>query len=88
MCSLSTTAFVLQPEHQSLIADAGALPHIVDLLKMHKDSLNSQAVNGVIRRAADAINNLAHENSSIKIRVRLFSLLSLMLLDIFVFSVF
>ncbi|KAL9993843.1 putative armadillo repeat protein ABAP1/ARIA [Helianthus debilis subsp. tardiflorus] len=59
------------PEHQQLIVDAGALPRLVSLLrKRHKDSENSRAVNSVIRRAADAITNLAHENSSIKTRVR------------------
>lgn len=62
--------FCLQPEHQQLIVDAGALPLFVDLLKRHKCGLNSRAVNGVIRRAADAVTNLAHENSSIKTRVR------------------
>ncbi|KAG8370723.1 hypothetical protein BUALT_Bualt13G0013000 [Buddleja alternifolia] len=61
----------IKPEHQQLIVDAGALPHLVDLLKRHKDSPSSRAVNGVIRRAADAITNLAHENSSIKTRVRI-----------------
>ncbi|XP_047959364.1 ARM REPEAT PROTEIN INTERACTING WITH ABF2-like isoform X1 [Salvia hispanica] len=61
----------IKPEHQQLIVDAGALPHLVDLLKRHNDSPNSRVVSGVIRRAADAITNLAHENSSIKIRVRI-----------------
>ncbi|KAG6426891.1 hypothetical protein SASPL_111129 [Salvia splendens] len=61
----------LHPEHQQLIVDAGALPHLVDLLKRHNDGPNSRVVSGVIRRAADAITNLAHENSSIKIRVRI-----------------
>lgn len=42
----------------------------MDLLKRHRDGTNSRAVSGVIRRAADAITNLAHENSSIKTRVR------------------
>ncbi|XP_024973696.1 ARM REPEAT PROTEIN INTERACTING WITH ABF2 isoform X2 [Cynara cardunculus var. scolymus] len=60
----------LSPEHQQLIVAAGALPHLVALLKRHRDGQNSRAVNGVIRRAADAITNLAHENSSIKTRVR------------------
>ncbi|KAI3829678.1 hypothetical protein L1987_03806 [Smallanthus sonchifolius] len=60
----------IKPEHQQLIVDAGALPHLVALLKRHMDGQNSRAVNGVIRRAADAITNLAHENSSIKTRVR------------------
>ncbi|XP_027115635.1 ARM REPEAT PROTEIN INTERACTING WITH ABF2-like isoform X1 [Coffea arabica] len=61
----------IKPEHQQLIVDAGALPHLVDLLKRHRSGQNSRAVNGVIRRAADAITNLAHENSSIKTRVRI-----------------
>ncbi|KAL5701840.1 hypothetical protein ACHQM5_027133 [Ranunculus cassubicifolius] len=60
----------VKPEHQQLIVDAGALPYLVDLLNRHKDGSNSRAVNSVIRRAADAITNLAHENSSIKTRVR------------------
>ncbi|KAL3651448.1 hypothetical protein CASFOL_004450 [Castilleja foliolosa] len=60
----------IKPEHQQHIVDHSALPHLVNLLKRHKDGLNSQAVCGVIRRAADAITNLAHENSSIKTFVR------------------
>ncbi|URE42097.1 BTB/POZ domain [Musa troglodytarum] len=58
------------PEHQQLIVDAGALPLLVDLLKRHKKGFNCQVVNSVIRRAADAITNLAHENSNIKTSVR------------------
>ncbi|KAL1559679.1 ARM REPEAT PROTEIN INTERACTING WITH ABF2-like isoform X3 [Salvia divinorum] len=61
----------IKPEHQQLIVDAGALPLLVGLLKRHSDVPNSRVVSGVIRRAADAITNLAHENSSIKIRVRI-----------------
>lgn len=61
----------VKPEHQQLIVDAGALSHLVDLLRRHKDGSTSRSVNGVIRRAADAITNLAHENSSIKTRVRM-----------------
>jgi hypothetical protein len=60
----------LKPEHQQLIVDAGALPHLVNLLKRHKEGPISRAVNGVLRRAADAITNLAHENSCIKTCVR------------------
>lgn len=59
-----------QPELQQLIVDCGALPHLIDLLKRHEDGSTTRAVNSLIRRAADAITNLAHENSSIKIRVR------------------
>ncbi|KAJ9171961.1 hypothetical protein P3X46_015255 [Hevea brasiliensis] len=61
----------VKPEHQQLIVDAGALVHLVGLLKRRKSSGNSQAVNSVIRRAADAITNLAHENNDIKTRVRI-----------------
>ncbi|KAG7991538.1 hypothetical protein I3843_02G081900 [Carya illinoinensis] len=61
----------VKPEHQQLIVDSGALPNLVDLLKRHKYSSSSRAVTSVIRRSADAITNLAHENSSIKTRVRM-----------------
>ncbi|KAL5541614.1 hypothetical protein UlMin_009324 [Ulmus minor] len=61
----------VKPEHQQLIVDTGALCHLVDLLKRFRDCSISRAVNSVIRRAADAITNLAHENSSIKTRVRI-----------------
>ncbi|XP_012481841.1 ARM REPEAT PROTEIN INTERACTING WITH ABF2 isoform X1 [Gossypium raimondii] len=61
----------VKPEHQQLIVDSGALSHLVNLLRRHKDSSTSRAVISVIRRAADAITNLAHENSSIKTRVRM-----------------
>ncbi|MBA0647585.1 hypothetical protein Goklo_015430 [Gossypium klotzschianum] len=61
----------VKPEHQQLIVDSGALSHLVNLLRRYKDSPTSRAVISVIRRAADAIANLAHENSSIKTRVRM-----------------
>ncbi|XP_062108399.1 ARM REPEAT PROTEIN INTERACTING WITH ABF2-like [Humulus lupulus] len=61
----------VKPEHQQLIVDTGALSHLVDLLKRYRNGSISRAVNSVIRRAADAITNLAHENSSIKTRVRI-----------------
>lgn len=60
----------LQPEHQQLIVDGGALTHLVDLLKRHNNGLTSRAINSLIRRAADAVTNLAHENSNIKTHVR------------------
>ncbi|KAK1564808.1 hypothetical protein Q3G72_012115 [Acer saccharum] len=62
---------VILPEHQQLIVDNGALLHLVNLLKRHKDGNGARAVYSVIRRAADAIANLAHENSSIKTCVRM-----------------
>ncbi|KAK2647611.1 hypothetical protein Ddye_015100 [Dipteronia dyeriana] len=51
---------------EKLIVDKGALLHLANLLKTHKDGNGSRAVNSVIRRAADAIANLAHQNSIIK----------------------
>ncbi|XP_058769649.1 ARM REPEAT PROTEIN INTERACTING WITH ABF2-like isoform X2 [Vicia villosa] len=61
----------VKPEHQQLIVDSGALTHLVDLLKRHNNGLTSRAINSLIRRAADAVTNLAHENSNIKTRVRM-----------------
>ncbi|KAJ6794270.1 ARM REPEAT PROTEIN INTERACTING WITH ABF2 [Iris pallida] len=61
----------VKPEHQQIIVDAGALPLLVNLLKRRNKGSNSRAVNSVVRRAADAITNLAHENSSIKTYVRI-----------------
>ncbi|CAN0856656.1 ARM REPEAT PROTEIN INTERACTING WITH ABF2 [Linum grandiflorum] len=60
----------VKPEHQQLIVDNGALPCLVNLLKRHTEG-TARAVTSVIRRAADAITNLAHENSNIKTRVRM-----------------
>lgn len=60
----------VKPEHQRLIADAGALSCLVSLLKRHGNGSNDRAVNGVLRRAADAITNLAHENGTIKTCIR------------------
>ncbi|KAL5662110.1 hypothetical protein ACJX0J_029235, partial [Zea mays] len=61
----------VKPEHQQFIVDAGALPPLVKLLKRQRSTTNSRMVNSVIKRAADAITNLAHENSNIKTRVRM-----------------
>ncbi|KAI3979726.1 hypothetical protein MKX01_013821 [Papaver californicum] len=61
----------LAPEHQQLIVDSGALPHLVDLLKRRECGCNSRVVNSIIRRAADTITNLAHENGGIKTSVRI-----------------
>ncbi|BDA48602.1 probable vacuolar protein 8 [Coccomyxa sp. Obi] len=61
----------IKQEHQHAIADQGALPGLVGLLKRYvpfSGPPNPGA--SVVRRAADAITNLAHENVSIKSRVR------------------
>lgn len=60
----------VKPEHQRLIADAGALSALVALLRRKPGGALARMVNGVIRRAADAVTNLAHENAIIKTRVR------------------
>ena len=61
----------IKQEHQHAIADAGALPGLVSLLKRYvpfHGPPNTGA--SVVRRAADAITNLAHENVVIKSKVR------------------
>lgn len=60
----------VKPEYQRRIADAGALPLLVALLLRQGGSNNARVANGVVRRAADAVTNLAHENAHIKTRVR------------------
>ncbi|KAH9611487.1 hypothetical protein KSS87_010184 [Heliosperma pusillum] len=70
-CAFALGLLAFKPEYQQLIVDAGALPHIVALLKRHKNSCKSRSVHGAIRRAADAITNLAHENSNIKSLLRI-----------------
>ncbi|KAI7755493.1 hypothetical protein M8C21_031667 [Ambrosia artemisiifolia] len=69
-CAFTLGLLAIKPEHQQRIVDAGALPHLVALLKRHKNDQNCRAVNGAIRKAADAITNLAHENGNIKTLVR------------------
>lgn len=63
-----------KPQHQQLIVDAGALAPLVKLLQKQKNDSKPQSLSGVLRRAADAITNLAHENACIKSRVRLVDL--------------
>lgn len=63
----------MKPEYQSRIAALGALPGLVRLLTQYKGSMlprPSAASGGTARRAADAITNLAHENSKVKTLVR------------------
>ena len=59
-----------QSEYQQRIVDSGALPHLIELLKIRDNGVSSRAVSGVLRRAADAISHLVHENCAIKRRVR------------------
>ncbi|XP_039036762.1 ARM REPEAT PROTEIN INTERACTING WITH ABF2-like [Hibiscus syriacus] len=46
------------------------MPYLVNLLKIRQDACDSRGVNGVLRKTADAIRNLAHENAAIKTRIR------------------
>jgi hypothetical protein len=66
---LAIGLLAIKPENQRRIADSNALPGLVSLLKRRTDE-NGGGVSSVARRAADAITNLAHENISIKNRVR------------------
>lgn len=60
-------------EHQTAICDAGALPTLVSMIKRYA-SRHDIGLAGVhaqtCRRAADAVTNLAHENNSMKNKVR------------------
>ncbi|MED6106816.1 hypothetical protein PIB30_007842 [Stylosanthes scabra] len=69
-CAMILGLLAIKPEHQNLIVDSGALPYIVDLLKRHKTSSISPSCIGLLRRVADAITSLAHENTTIKNLVR------------------
>lgn len=62
----------IKQEHQHAIADEGALAGLVRLLKRYLPATNLSQGPGasLVRRAADAVTNLAHENVVIKSRVR------------------
>ncbi|XP_027351055.1 ARM REPEAT PROTEIN INTERACTING WITH ABF2-like [Abrus precatorius] len=70
-CALVLGLIAVKPEYQEFIVDAGALPSLVNLLKRHKTSAISQSLIGLLWRVADAITNLAHENTSVKTLVRM-----------------
>ncbi|KAL1199099.1 hypothetical protein V5N11_014599 [Cardamine amara subsp. amara] len=59
----------IQPGYQQLIVDAGAIGLTVKLLK-RRGSCVCMASNAVIRRAADIITNIAHDNPRIKTNIR------------------
>lgn len=61
----------LKREYQRTISDAGAISCLVALLKRFGSSSTARAVDGVIRRAADTITNLGHENNFIKNVIRI-----------------
>lgn len=63
----------IKVEHQQAICDAGALPTLVAMIKRYaaRDDVMLSGVSAhTCRRAADAVTNLAHENNTIKNKVR------------------
>lgn len=59
----------VKPEYQARIAQRGALQGLVRLLREHRSTALARlqpGSGGAVRRAADAITNLAHENVEIK----------------------
>ncbi|ESW34422.1 hypothetical protein PHAVU_001G151300 [Phaseolus vulgaris] len=69
-CALIIELLAVKQEYQDLIVGAGALPCLVESLKKHKICTISQPLINLLKRAADAITSLAHENSDIKTCVR------------------
>ncbi|KAL4437552.1 hypothetical protein ABPG77_003533 [Micractinium sp. CCAP 211/92] len=63
----------IKVEHQAAICEAGALPTLVSMIRRYAGR-NDVHLSGVAaqtcRRTSDAITNLAHENNSIKNKVR------------------
>lgn len=63
----------IKTEHQQSICDADVLPTLVAIVARYSDRRDQYLAGApahTCRRAADAITNLAHENNSIKNRVR------------------
>ncbi|EOA20012.1 hypothetical protein CARUB_v10000275mg, partial [Capsella rubella] len=60
----------VQPNYQQLIVDAGAIVPTVKLLERRVICSGCTAANAVIRRAADIITNIAHDNPRIKKDIR------------------
>ncbi|WVZ05548.1 hypothetical protein V8G54_018894 [Vigna mungo] len=69
-CSLIIELLAIKQEHQDLIVGVGVLPCLVESLKRHKICTISEPLVYLLKRAADAITSLAHENDDIKTRVR------------------
>ncbi|CAL9229740.1 unnamed protein product [Arabidopsis halleri] len=60
----------IQPGYHQLIVDAGAIVPTVKLLKRRGICGDCMFANAVIRRAADIITNIAHDNPRIKTNTR------------------
>ncbi|CAN8299541.1 unnamed protein product [Cochlearia groenlandica] len=60
----------VQPGYQQLIVDAGVIAPTVNLLKRRTECFGCADVYAVIRRAADIVTNIAHDNPRIKSDIR------------------
>ncbi|KHN10662.1 Arm repeat protein interacting with ABF2 [Glycine soja] len=70
-CAVILELLAIEKEYQQLVVDAGALPCLVDWLRMQKISTIAQPLIDLLKRVADAITSLAHENTGIKTLVRM-----------------
>ncbi|KAG5043501.1 hypothetical protein JHK87_007416 [Glycine soja] len=70
-CAVILELLAIEQEYQQLIVDAGALPCLVDWLRMQKISTTSQPLIDLLKRVADAITSLIHENNGIKTLFRM-----------------
>lgn len=61
---------MVQPDYQNLIVEGGALSYLVTLLYRRAKNEDARMVNSTVRRAAEAIANIARDNSSIQKRLR------------------
>ncbi|KAL0680928.1 hypothetical protein Bca4012_047775 [Brassica carinata] len=59
-----------QPGYQQLIVDAGVIAPTVKLLKRRGVCIGCMEANAVLRRAADIVTNIAHDNPRIKNNIR------------------
>ncbi|KFK25551.1 hypothetical protein AALP_AA8G129600 [Arabis alpina] len=60
----------IQPANQQLIVDAGAIVPTVNLLKRRELCCECLYANAVLRRAADIVTNISHDNPRIKTNIR------------------
>ncbi|XP_010527659.1 PREDICTED: ARMADILLO BTB ARABIDOPSIS PROTEIN 1 [Tarenaya hassleriana] len=69
-CAVVLGLIAIKPEFQRLIVDAGAVGHVVKLLNRKWIHCGCKTANALLRRTADLITHIAHENPRIKTIVR------------------
>ncbi|XP_010536264.1 PREDICTED: ARMADILLO BTB ARABIDOPSIS PROTEIN 1-like [Tarenaya hassleriana] len=69
-CAAALGLIAIKPEYQQLIVDAGAIGHVVKLLNRPYVPCGCKAAKSLLRRAADLITHISHENPRIKTIVR------------------